>query len=408
MICKKCGYEIEDESLKTCPVCGEALGDETVNNEVVEETEVQSDTEATTDENVAEEGGYIPAPPKKSGVGGKIAAGVIILALLGGTGYMAYNNSDRVPRVDYSSIEKVDAFEGIDAKYEVTDKDSVVKAFSDALEGLDDADSATIATTNSNSTNDGSEQLITMLVKRQLEEGNQVASVDINQSYTYPGSTEDSTGDSAGTPQTETNEVNYYYADGMLYCDTGDSKMQMEVSNEDILSQLNSYSMEIYAEYISKATCEEKGKNKKYTVSMDPQAYQEFMLSNMAAQGAGLDDNETMELTYANLMFEIDENGALVQYAFVIDLTDTIDGEATEYKSRVTVSVSDFNKTKVTKLSEDELKAYAGEEEEEDESSLDFEASEGIEDGVSEEIPETDVPVEVPTEAAASEAATQQ
>ncbi len=400
MICKKCGFEIEDESLKTCPNCGEVLEDEAVNNEAVEETEVQFDDEVTVDENVAEEGGYIPAPPKKSGVGGKIAAGVIILALLGGTGYMAYNNSDRVPRVDYSSIEKADAFEGIDTKYEVTDKDSVVKAFSDALEGLDGADSATIATTNSNSTNDGSEQLITMLVKRELEDGNQVASVDINQSYTYPGDTEDATGDSTGAPQTETNEVKYYYADGMLYCDTGDSKMQMEVSGEDILSQLNSYSMEIYSEYISKATCEEKGKNKKYTVSMDPQAYQEFMLSNMAAQGAGLDDNETMELSYANLMFEVDENGALVQYAFVINLTDTVDDKATEYKSRVTVSVSDFNKTKVTRLSDDELKAYANDEDTTEDESQNYDASEGIEESSGEEVPQTDVPVEVPTEAA--------
>jgi hypothetical protein len=382
MICKKCGYEVENEEAKVCPVCGELLSESEAVEETAETAE-NNDVEAEETESGEEE--FTPQP-KKSNVGGKIVAGVIIIAALAGMGYMAYNNSDKTPRVDIESIEKIDVFENIPDDKAVEDKDSVVKAFTDALTALDNANSATIYTKNLNSTNDGSSQELAMLVKREADEsGNQVADVEITQTYTYIDNNADTeegtTGENVtadGESKTDTNTINYYYADGMLYCDTGDNKMQMEVSNDDILGQLNSYSMEIYAEYISKATCEQKGKNTKYTISMDPQAYQEFMLSNMSAQGAGLADDEEMELSYANIVFEVDENGALVNYAFVLDLTDTVGGVATEYKSGVTVAVTDFNKTKVTRLSDEELKAYAGEEETSDaDTSV---GSEGIEE----------------------------
>lgn len=193
------------------------------------------------------------------------------------------------------------------------------------------------------------------LVKFAKDGDKNVANVDIGNKYSYIEEPE--SGENASEPKEETNNITGYFSGDTLYFMTGDGdKVQESMSFEDLKSMVNSYSLSIFSECISRAACVEKGNNKTYYVSYDPEIFENTMNTNMEAAGQSLGDGEAMKVNYANIVANVDKDGVLTSYGFSIDANYTTDTGSYPYVYTILADFSDFDNTKVTAV--DDMDSY--------------------------------------------------
>lgn len=173
-----------------------------------------------------------------------------------------------------------------------------------------------------------------------------VGSVAIHNTYKSAG--EATSGESNAKEQTEENSITGYYSGDALYFITNDGdKVKEEMGYSDFLGVVSTYNLSIYSDCISKAACVAGKNSKTYYISYDPTKFETTMTTNMEASGQVLADGEAMKIKYANIVAEIDNDGNLLNYGFIINAEYVNDNNTIPYDYSITAEFIDKDNTKV-------------------------------------------------------------
>ncbi len=173
-----------------------------------------------------------------------------------------------------------------------------------------------------------------------------VGSVAIHNTYKSAG--EATSGESNAKEQTEENSITGYYSGDALHFITNDGdKVKEEMGYSDFLGVVSTYNLSIYSDCISKAACVAGKNSKTYYISYDPTKFETTMTTNMEASGQVLADGEAMKIKYANIVAEIDNDGNLLNYGFIINAEYVNDNNTIPYDYSITAEFIDKDNTKV-------------------------------------------------------------
>ena len=146
----------------------------------------------------------------------------------------------------------------------------------------------------------------------------------------------------------EKSKINGFFDGSSLYFVTNEGdKVKEEMSYEDFMGVINTYSLTMYENCISKAALVENKGEKTYYVTYDPKQFETTMSTNMEASGQVLADGEAMHINYANIVAKLDSENNLLAYGFVINANYEIDGNATPYTYDINVSFEDRGNVKI-------------------------------------------------------------
>lgn len=280
----------------------------------------------------------------------KIAIILVGLMCVSATGCSMFGNKGGV---DMTAVNSEDMFAYISD--EATVEGSVASDdFSKAMTAVESDDNITISVSNTivmgtegedNYQNSSNKSAVKLVKDGDVKKG----SVVIDNSYKYAGET--TTGENSANPVEEKSRVTGSYMGDALYFITNDGdKVKEEMGYEDFLSVVNTYSLSIYNDSVSKAACIENKKGKTYYISYDPAKFETTMNTNMEASGQTMADGEAMHVKYANIVANIDNDGNLTGYGFVINAEYVNDESTIPYNYSIETSFTDRGKTKVDEV----------------------------------------------------------
>ncbi len=219
------------------------------------------------------------------------------------------------------------------------------EAFSKALEAVNSADNITINVSNRITMGaEGSEgyqdSINESLVKIGKDGDKDTGNVVIDNTYVSTG--ED------GKPSEEKSKITGTYSGDALYFITNDGdKVKEEMGFDDFMSVVNTYSVSLYTDCISRAACVEGKNSKTYYIAYDPASFETTMNTNIEASGQTFGDGEAMHVKYANVIAELDSEDNLKSYVFVINAEYVTDTETTPYNYEIKTVVKDKDSTVV-------------------------------------------------------------
>ena len=223
--------------------------------------------------------------------------------------------------------------------------------FTKALTAVEKLESVTINVTNgiimgSEGQENYQNSLIESEFKLAKDGDKNVGSVAIHNAYKSAG--EATSGESNAKEQTEENSITGYYSGDALYFITNDGdKVKEEMGYSDFLGVVSTYNLSIYSDCISKAACVAGKNSKTYYISYDPTKFETTMTTNMEASGQVLADGEAMKIKYSNIVAEIDNDGNLLNYGFIINAEYVNDNNTIPYDYSITAEFIDKDNTKV-------------------------------------------------------------
>lgn len=256
---------------------------------------------------------------------GAIAGIMLALAMVG----CSQGNTKKIQEIDNAAL-----FDNI-AEEALINGDDFNTAFGTAMESLNSADNVTVS----------AENMVT------LGEGESAENTDYKTEVKIVKEGDTSTGSAVmdNKYNDEESKITAYYDGKKLYFITNDGdKIGEEMTFDDFMSVVNTYSLSVFPDCIDKSACIE-GKNgvKEYYMSYNPVALENQMKTNLEASGQGITDSETMTVNYSNLYAKVDESGALMSYIYVLDANYSNDNEAQPYKYITCVDCTNRGKTKV-------------------------------------------------------------
>lgn len=145
---------------------------------------------------------------------------------------------------------------------------------------------------------------------------------------------------------TETN-VSGYYEDGYYYSDIDGNKTKEAMEFVDFVSQNDGYSTNVDSGLVSRFGCIENGDSTTYIVEYDPIAYENQLLTDIEAAGDILGDDETFMVSYANVVFNVDENGYMEDYIYTVKANHKVGDEINRYDYKIAVEFYDIGSTRV-------------------------------------------------------------
>ncbi|MDO4300779.1 MAG: hypothetical protein Q4D26_05240 [Clostridia bacterium] len=250
--------------------------------------------------------------------------------------------------VDMDAINKEDIFTEI-SDDTVVDGSTAAEAFTKALSAVEESDNITITVSNNITMGtEGQEDYQNSLgeseIKLAKDGETQLGSVIIDNSYKY--ASESTTGKNSVTE--EKSKITGYYSGDTLYFITNEGdKVKEEMGYEDFLGVVNTYSLSVYNDCISKAACVEEKNGKTYYIAYDPAKFETTMNTNMEASGQTLADGEAMHVKYANIAAKLDNEDNLIGYGFIIDAEYVNDTATTAYNYSIKTGFSNRNSTEV-------------------------------------------------------------
>ena len=221
-----------------------------------------------------------------------LLAATMIVSALSGCG-MTKKESEAM----ITDISNADMLKTADEK-SLINADEAVKAFSDALDKVKKEKNITIDTTTTTNLGEGDKAenaINTSKLKKDVTDDKSTASVELTNDYTgqkskvsgyYDGKTLffTSTATNESTKKDET------------------QKIKEEMSFDDFLSIIDSYSLNLYEENIEKASLEtEKDGSKIFKIAYNPEKLQATMQTNIEAAGQSLPDGQTMKVNFSNV-----------------------------------------------------------------------------------------------------------
>lgn len=265
--------------------------------------------------------------------------------------------------VDISAVNTEDIFANIgdDA---VVENSEAYEAFTNAMSAVDSAENITIKVANNIVMGTEGEESYQESVSDsdiKIDKGGetQTGNVDIENIYRYVPSagTEGTTGDGSTDLTEEKNSITGYYSGDRLYFITNDGdKVQEEMSYDDFLAVVNTYTLNLFDNCISKAACVEDKDGKTYYISYDPSLFETTMNTNMEASGQSLADGEAMNVNYANIVAKVDSENNLLGYGFVINAEYINDQETIPYNYSLQADFSDRGTTETKAV--DDMDSY--------------------------------------------------
>ena len=233
----------------------------------------------------------------------KIVAFASILLALSMVGCSG-NNTKKIEEIDNAAL-----FDGI-SEEALINGDDFNTVFGTAMDSVNSADNVTISAEN----------------KVTLGEGESAENTDYKTEVKIVKDGDTSTGSSVmdNKYNDEESKITAYYDGKKLYFTTNDGdKIGEEMTFEDFMSVVNTYSLSVFPDCIDKSACIE-GKNgvKEYYMSYNPVALENQMKTNLEASGQGIADGESMTVNYSNLYAKVAEDGTLMNYIYVLMLMD--------------------------------------------------------------------------------------
>lgn len=232
----------------------------------------------------------------------------------------------------------------------VIDSNTAADEFTKALSATEKLENVTINVTNGITMGqEGQENYQDSLneseIKLAKDGDKNIGSVSIHNTYKSAG--EAASGENAKA-ETEENSITGYYSGDTLYFITNDGdKVKEEMSYSDFLGVVTTYNLSVYSDCISKAACVAGKNSKTYYISYDPAKFETTMTTNMEASGQVLADGEAMKIKYANIIAEIDNDGTLLNYGFIINAEYVNDNNTIPYDYSIAADFSNNGKTKV-------------------------------------------------------------
>ena len=232
----------------------------------------------------------------------------------------------------------------------VIDSNTATDEFTKALSATEKLENVTINVTNGITMGqEGQENYQDSLneseIKLAKDGDKNIGSVSIHNTYKSAG--EAASGENAKA-ETEENSITGYYSGDTLYFITNDGdKVKEEMSYSDFLGVVSTYNLSVYSDCISKAACVAGKNSKTYYISYDPTKFETTMTTNMEASGQVLADGESMKIKYANIIAEIDNDGTLLNYGFIINAEYVNDNNTVPYDYSIAADFSNNGKTKV-------------------------------------------------------------
>lgn len=232
----------------------------------------------------------------------------------------------------------------------VVDGSTAADEFTKALSATEKLENVTINVTNGITMGqEGQENYQDSLneseIKLAKDGDKNIGSVSIHNTYKSAG--EAASGENAKA-ETEENSITGYYSGDTLYFITNDGdKVKEEMSYSDFLGVVTTYNLSVYSDCISKAACVAGKNSKTYYISYDPTKFETTMTTNMEASGQVLADGEAMKIKYANIIAEIDNDGTLLNYGFIINAEYVNDNNTIPYDYSIAADFSNNGKTKV-------------------------------------------------------------
>ncbi len=250
---------------------------------------------------------------------------------------------------DIEKISSANIFADI-SEDAVVDGSTAASDFTKALTSAEKLENVTINVTNGITMGqEGQENYQDSLneseIKLAKDGDKNVGSVSIHNTYKSAG--EAASGETS-KPQNEENSITGYYSGDTLYFITNDGdKVKEEMSYSDFLGVVSTYNLSVYSDCISKAACVAGKNSKTYYISYDPTKFETTMTTNMEASGQVLADGEAMKIKYANIIAEIDNDGTLLNYGFIINAEYVNDNNTIPYDYSIAADFSNNGKTKV-------------------------------------------------------------
>ena len=246
--------------------------------------------------------------------------------------------------IDIELAKTTDIFTGISEENNV-ENTAASEAFSKALEAVNSSDNITISVSNritmgTEGTEGYQDSTNESLVKIGKDGDKDTGNVVIDNTYVSTG--ED------GKPSEEKSKITGTYSDDALYFITNDGdKVKEEMSFDDFMSVVNTYSVSLYTDCISRAACVEGKNSKTYYIAYDPASFETTMNTNIEASGQSFGDGEAMHVKYANVIAELDNEDNLKSYVFVINAEYVTDTETTPYNYEIKTVAKDKDSTTV-------------------------------------------------------------
>ena len=270
----------------------------------------------------------------------KIAIMLVGLMCVSATGCSMFGSKG----ADIDAINAEDIFTNI-SEDAIVENATAADAFKSALDAAEAKENITISVANDMTMGDESSSNKSV-IKLAKDGDKNTGSVVIDNSYKYIEEPE--SGEKAGAPTEEKSKITGYYSGDTLYFITNDGdKVQEEMSYDDFMSVVNTYSLSIYNDCISKAACVEGKNDKTYYISYDPAQFETTMNTNMEASGQTLDEGEAMHVKFANIIAKVDNEGNLLNYGFIIDAEYISDSDTIPYNYSITCEFTDDGSTKV-------------------------------------------------------------
>lgn len=276
----------------------------------------------------------------------KIAIVLVGMMCVSATGCSMFNKNSGV---DLTEISAEDIFTDISEESTVEGSEAA-EAFSNAMTSVNESTDITIKVNNSivmgtEGEADYQNSLSESEVKLAMDGETQIGNVVINNTY--------SASDESGETTVEKNNITGYFDGASLFFITNDGdKVKEDMGYEDFLSVVNTYSLSIYNDCISKAARVENGSGSTYYISYDPSLFETTMNTNMEASGQTMADGEAMQVNYANIIAKFDADNNLTSYGFVIDAEYVSDTGSLPYSYTIEADFSDRASTKVEAASD--------------------------------------------------------
>lgn len=136
-------------------------------------------------------------------------------------------------------------------------------------------------------------------------------------------------------------------------------KLKETMTFDDFMSVVSTYELSVYANDIKGAACiENEDGSKKYIISYDQPKLVSTMTANMEAGGGALPEGQTMTINYSNIVANVDKDGYLTDYGFIIDAYYQTDDGKTPYSYVVSCDFADNGSTVVDEIAESKKADY--------------------------------------------------
>lgn len=246
--------------------------------------------------------------------------------------------------IDLSALNTADFFADISEDSNV-DGEAAAEKFTAAIDDMNNSDNITIKTVNqitmgTEGQDDYQDSINDTKLKLAMDGESQTGSVVISNVY--------KSSDDEGNPVEEKTNISGYYTDNKLYFLTGEGdKVMEEMGFDNFMTVVNTYSISLYKDCISRAAEIENKNGKTCYISYDPSSFETTMNTNMEASGQTLNDGEAMHVNFANIIVEYDSEDNLKGYGFLINAEYVNDNETMPYSYSIITNVENKGSTKV-------------------------------------------------------------